>query len=36
MPTKQRKPTNAGSRFQTHLTFDEVTRSEPHKPLTEG
>jgi large subunit ribosomal protein L2 len=36
MPTKQRKPTNSASRFQTYLTFDEVTRSEPYKPLTEG
>jgi large subunit ribosomal protein L2 len=36
MPTKQRKPTNAASRFQTYLTFDEITRSEPHKPLTKG
>jgi large subunit ribosomal protein L2 len=36
MPTKQRKPTNAGSRFQTYLTFDEITRTEPHKPLTQG
>jgi len=36
MPTKQRKPTNAASRFQTYLTFDEITRTEPHKPLTQG
>ena len=36
MPTKQRKPTNAASRFQTYLTFDEITRTEPHKPLTKG
>ena len=26
MPTKQRKPINSSSRFQTHLTFEELTR----------
>jgi len=36
MPVKQRKPINASSRFQTYLTGDEITRSEPHKALTEG
>jgi large subunit ribosomal protein L2 len=36
MPIKQRKPVNASSRFQTHLTFDEVTRTEPEKSLTRG
>src|SRR5258707_3097862 len=36
MPTKQRKPINSSSRFQTHLTFDEVTRSTPEKSLTKG
>ncbi len=36
MPIKERKPTNPASRFQTHLTFEEITRSEPHKPLTRG
>ncbi len=36
MPVKQRKPINASSRFQTHLTGEEITRSAPHKPLTEG
>jgi large subunit ribosomal protein L2 len=36
MAIKQRKPTNAASRFQTYLTFDEVTVERPHKPLTVG
>jgi large subunit ribosomal protein L2 len=36
MPIKQRKPINASSRFQTHLTFDEITTDRPHKALTEG
>ncbi len=36
MPTKQRKPINALSRFQTYLTFDEITRTTPEKSLTEG
>ncbi len=36
MPIKQRKPINSSSRFQTHLTFDEVTRAEPEKSLTRG
>ncbi len=36
MPIKQRKPINSSSRFQTHLTFDEITRSEPEKSLTKG
>jgi large subunit ribosomal protein L2 len=36
MPTKQRKPINASSRFQTYLTFDEITRKAPEKSLTEG
>jgi large subunit ribosomal protein L2 len=36
MPIKQRKPVNASSRFQTHLTFDEITRSQPEKSLTRG
>jgi large subunit ribosomal protein L2 len=36
MPTKQRKPVNASSRFQTHLTFDEITRTKPEKSLTQG
>ena len=36
MPIKQKKPINASSRFQTQLTFDEITRTEPEKSLTEG
>src|SRR4028119_2367426 len=36
MPIKERKPINASSRFQTHLTFEELTRTRPHKALTEG
>ena len=36
MPIKQRKPINSSSRFQTHLTFEEITRAEPEKALTKG
>jgi large subunit ribosomal protein L2 len=36
MAIKQRKPTNSASRFQEYASFDEITRSEPHKALTEG
>jgi large subunit ribosomal protein L2 len=36
MAIKQRKPTNPASRFQTHLTADEITVSRPHKALTAG
>ncbi|HEY0512099.1 MAG TPA: 50S ribosomal protein L2, partial [Thermoanaerobaculia bacterium] len=36
MPIKQRKPINNSSRFQTHLTFDEITRDKPEKSLTRG
>jgi large subunit ribosomal protein L2 len=36
MPIKQKKPINASSRFQTQLTFDEITRTEPEKSLTQG
>ena len=36
MPTKQRKPINSSSRFQTHLTFEELTRKTPEKSLTKG
>jgi large subunit ribosomal protein L2 len=36
MATKERKPTNPGSRFQTHLTHDELTGAKPHKPLLVG
>jgi large subunit ribosomal protein L2 len=36
MPTKQRKPINSSSRFQTYLTFEEITREKPEKALTRG
>src|SRR3954465_14949855 len=36
MPIKPRKPINNSSRFQTYLTFDEITRTKPEKSLTEG
>jgi large subunit ribosomal protein L2 len=36
MPIKQRKPINSSSRFQTYLTFEEITRDTPEKSLTEG
>ena len=36
MPIKERKPINASSRFQTYLTFEELTTDRPHKALTEG
>jgi large subunit ribosomal protein L2 len=29
------KPTSAGRRFQTAQTFDEITSTEPYRPLTE-
>ena len=36
MAIKQIKPTNPASRGQTYSTFEELSHSEPHKPLTEG
>jgi large subunit ribosomal protein L2 len=36
MPLKSYKPTSAGRRFQTVSTFEEITASSPHKPLTAG
>jgi large subunit ribosomal protein L2 len=36
MPVKERKPVNSSSRFQTYLTFDEITSDRPHKALTQG
>ncbi len=36
MPVKERKPVNSSSRFQTYLTFDEITSDRPHKALTKG
>jgi large subunit ribosomal protein L2 len=35
MPVRKYNPTSPGSRFQTVQTFDEITTSEPHKPLVE-
>ena len=36
MPVKNYKPTSAGIRFQTHHTFDEITKTKPEKALTKG
>ncbi len=36
MPVKGYKPTSAGMRFQTHHTFDEITKTRPEKALTKG
>jgi large subunit ribosomal protein L2 len=36
MAIKQRKPTNAASRFQTYLAGEELTVAKPYKPLTAG
>jgi large subunit ribosomal protein L2 len=36
MGTKQIKPINSSSRFQSRSTFEEVTRSRPEKRLTAG
>ena len=35
MPIRTYKPTSPGRRFQTVQVFDEITTSEPYKPLTE-
>ena len=35
MPIRKYKPTSAGRRFQTVQVFDELTATEPYKPLTE-
>ena len=35
MPISKYKPTSAGRRFQTVQVFDEITTTEPYKPLTE-
>src|ERR671935_1997820 len=35
MPIRRYKPTSAGRRFMTVSTFEEVTKSEPEKSLTE-
>jgi len=36
MPIRKFKPITSASRFRSVSTFDEVTRSEPEKSLTEG
>src|SRR3954468_16085054 len=36
MPVKSYKPTSSGIRFQTHHTFDEITKAKPEKSLTKG
>src|SRR5436305_11651099 len=36
MPVKKYKPTSAGLRFQSHHTFDEITKAKPEKALTKG
>jgi large subunit ribosomal protein L2 len=36
MPIRKYKPTSPGRRQMTVLTFDEITTSEPYKPLTEN
>lgn len=35
MPIRNYKPTSAGRRFQSVQTFDEITTSEPYRPLVE-
>ena len=35
MPIRKFKPTTPGQRFQTVQTFDEITATSPHRPLTE-
>jgi large subunit ribosomal protein L2 len=35
MPFRKLNPTSPGSRFQTVQTFDDITATEPHKPLVE-
>jgi large subunit ribosomal protein L2 len=36
MPIKHYKPTNPASRDKTGMTYEELTTSRPHKPLTSG
>src|SRR5262245_32178794 len=33
MPVRKYNPTSPGRRFQTVQTFDDITSTEPHKPL---
>src|SRR5436853_6994300 len=35
MPIRSYRPTSPGQRFQTVQTFDDLTATEPHKPLVE-
>ena len=35
MPIRTFNPTSPGQRFQSVQTFDEITTSEPYKPLVE-
>jgi len=35
MPIRKYRPTSPGRRFQTVQTFDDITTSEPYKPLVE-
>jgi large subunit ribosomal protein L2 len=36
MPVKKYNPTSPGIRFQSHHTFDEITKTTPEKSLTRG
>ena len=36
MAMKSYKPTTPGRRAQTHLSFDEITKTKPEKALTKG
>ena len=36
MPIRKYKPTSPGARFRTVQTFDEITSTDPYKPLTEN
>jgi large subunit ribosomal protein L2 len=36
MATKNYKPTSPGIRFQSHASFDAITKSKPEKSLTKG
>ena len=35
MPIRKYKPTSPARRFQTVQVFDDITSTEPHKPLIE-
>src|SRR5215212_11230352 len=36
MATKTYKPTSPGIRFQSHSSFDDITKARPEKALTKG